>query len=100
VARITEAIGNSPLQRVVGSHHPLAIAANDRGRLPGNTPMERMVLILKPSSDQARALDRLINTQHDKSSATFHRWLTPEQFGEQYGPAQQDLDQISAWLQQ
>lgn len=98
--RITEPINNSALVRVPGTHHPLASAENDLGRVNGNTSMERMVLVLKPGEEQAAALARLIDRQHDKQSPAYHNWLTPEQYGTQFGPAQQDLDQITAWLQQ
>lgn len=99
-ARITEPIDNSALVRLPGTHHPLASAENDLGRVSGDTAMERMVLVLKPADEQAAALNRLINGQHDKQSSTYHNWLTPEQYGTQFGAAQHDLDQIKAWLQQ
>jgi hypothetical protein len=98
--RITEAIDNGTLVRVAGTHHPLAAAANDLGRVRGVTSMERMVLVLKPSDEQAAALTSFINQLHDKQSSAYQSWLTPEQFGTKFGPAQQDLDQIIAWLQQ
>lgn len=99
-ARINEPIDNSALVRMAGSHHPLAIAANDRGRVDGNVAMERMVLLLKPSDKQAAAVNRLINGQHDKQSANYHAWLTPDEYGAQFGPAKQDVNQVAAWLQQ
>ncbi|MGZ4731952.1 MAG: protease pro-enzyme activation domain-containing protein, partial [Terriglobales bacterium] len=99
-ARITELIDNSAVVRVAGTHHPLASAENDRGRVHGATAMDRMVLVLKPGDDQAAALTRLIDGQHDRQSPTYRNWLTPEQYGTQFGPAQQDLDKITAWLQQ
>ena len=98
--RITSAIDNSAVVRIARTHHPLAVPANDRGRLDGGTAMNRMVLVLKPSDQQSHAISRLLNGQHDKQSSTYHHWLTPEQFGAQFGPAPQDLEQISVWLQQ
>jgi len=99
-ARINEPIDNTALVRVPGTHHPLASTENDLGRVTGDTSMERMVLVLKPAAEQAAALERLINQQHDKQSSAYHNWLTPEQYGAQFGPAQQDLDQITGWVQQ
>jgi Pro-kumamolisin, activation domain len=37
--------------------------------------------------------------QQDSSSANFHQWLTPQQFGQQFGPSDQDVETISNWLQ-
>ena len=99
-ARINSPVDNSALVRLPRTHHPLISAQNDLGRVTADTAMERMVLVLKPGKDQATALSRLINRQHDKQSSSYHNWLTPEQYGAQFGPAEQDLQQTTAWLQQ
>jgi hypothetical protein len=98
--RITEPIDNSALVRVPGTHHPLASAENDLGRVNGNTSMERMVLVLKPGQEQAATRTRLINGQHDKQSPAYHTWLRPSNTDPNSGPRQQDLDQSNMWLQQ
>src|SRR5260370_23765558 len=41
----------------------------------------------------------LLDTQQDKSSPNFHKWLTPEEFGKQFGVADQDIQVITSWLQ-
>jgi subtilase family serine protease len=35
----------------------------------------------------------------DPGSPNFHRWLTPEQFVQNFGVAPQDIDVITRWLQ-
>ncbi|HXP43676.1 MAG TPA: protease pro-enzyme activation domain-containing protein [Candidatus Acidoferrales bacterium] len=95
-----QTIDNKSLTRIANSTHPLANAKNDYGRVDSNLPMERMVLVLKPSSEQKAALKKFLDSQQDTESANYHRWLTPEQFGEQFGPAKEDLAQISSWLRQ
>ena len=99
-ARVTSAVDNTSVVLIPRTHHPLAMPAGDRGRASAGTPMERMVLVLKPSNQQAAKLARLVSAQHDKQSSSYHNWLTPEQYGSEFGPAQQDLDQVSTWLQQ
>ncbi len=99
-ARITPPIDNSAIVRVPGTHHPLAMASNDRGRVNPEAAMERMVLVLKADDAQAAAVSKVISGQNDKQSPIYHNWLTPEQYGKQFGPAQEDIDQITAWLQQ
>ena len=84
--------------RIPRSHHPLATAANDVGRASGELPMDRIQLILTISADQQAQLEQLLRDQQDPASGEYHRWLTPEQFGERFGPAQQDIDAVSAWL--
>ena len=54
---------------------------------------------LSSSPEQQAALEELLAGQHDAASPHFQEWLTPEQFGERFGPAQQDIDAVVAWLQ-
>lgn len=97
-ARITAAIDNSNRLVLRGNTHPLARAAYDRGNMPDNLPMQRMLLVLKRSPEQEAALDTLLASQQDASSPNFHKWLTPEEFGSQFGPADADIEAISRWL--
>jgi len=60
--------------------------------------MERMQLVLTRSAEQETALGALIDAQQDNSSANFHKWLTPDEFGQQFGAADQDVQVISSWL--
>ncbi len=99
VPRIIEAIDESRLVILRGNIHPMAQAPFDRGPAPLSFPMERMQLVLTPSSQQAATLKDLLDAQQDKSSANYHKWLTPEQFGERFGPADQDVQTVVFWLQ-
>ena len=61
--------------------------------------MERMLLVLKRSDAQESALQSLLDAQHDPNSPGYHQWLTPEQFGRQFGPSDQDIQAVATWLQ-
>src|SRR5580698_11098492 len=82
-----------------GNTHPLARPQFDRGVAPPDLPMNRMLLVLKRSPAQEHALLGLLDDQQDKASANYHKWLTPESFGKQFGPADQDIQTVTAWLQ-
>ncbi len=45
------------------------------------------------------ALEKYLDDLEDPKSPNYHRWLTPQEFGERYGPAAQDLAKITGWLQ-
>jgi hypothetical protein len=60
--------------------------------------MDRMLLVLRRSPEQETALQALLDQQHDKSSANYHRWLIPDEFGQQFGPADQDMQTVTLWL--
>nr|HEV7954979.1 protease pro-enzyme activation domain-containing protein [Candidatus Acidoferrales bacterium] len=66
---------------------------------PDSLPMERMLLVLKRSPDQQAALKAFMESQQSKSSPNFHQWLTPDQFGQQYGVSDSDIQAVTAWLQ-
>jgi len=97
-ARIAQPIDNRFRVRVMNSTHPLAVPANDRGRVDGNLPMERILLLLKPSSSQQGALNRLIASQHDPASSNYQHWLSPEQYAASFGLAPSDLSRVTGWL--
>jgi len=97
--RITQSVDNQRLVRLPGTTHPLATLANDRGRVSGGLAMDSMLLVLNSSPEQETALEQLLAEQQDPSSPHYREWLTPWQFGEQFGASQQDLDVVVNWLQ-
>ena len=96
--RITDRIDDSRLAVLPGNTHPLARPQFDQGAAPPNLPMDRMMLVLKRSAEQETALKDLLEQQQDQSSPNFHKWLTPDQFGQQFGPADQDIQIVTSWL--
>lgn len=98
-ARITRPIDNNVV-RIPQSTHPLAQPVNDLGRADANLPMDRMVLVLKPSPEQQAAMLKLIDGQHNPDSPSYHQWLAPEEFGAKFGPSEENVATVSSWLQQ
>jgi subtilase family serine protease len=43
-------------------------------------------------------LRSLIDNQQDKNSPNYHRWVTPEEFGARFGPADSDIAAVTNWL--
>jgi subtilase family serine protease len=98
LARITQTVDPQNLVTLRGNTHPLARPDFDRGAAPDSLPMERILLVLQRSAEQETALRRLLDEQQIKSSPNYHMWLTPEQFGEQFGPADADIQAVTDWL--
>ncbi len=97
-ARITQPVNMENLVTLRGNTHPLARPENDQGAAPDSLPTERILLVLKRSAEQEAALRNLLDEQQIKSSPNFHMWLTPEQFGQQFGPADADIEAVTDWL--
>ena len=96
---ITQPVVESELTTLRGNTHPLAQPKFDVGAAPADLPLNRMLLVLKRSPEQEHALHTLLDDQQDKASPHYHKWLTPEEFGTQFGPADQDLQTVTGWLQ-
>jgi len=60
--------------------------------------MDRMLLLMRRSPDREAALRKLIQEQHTVGSASYRQWLTPQEFGRQFGPSEEDLSQLRKWL--
>ena len=94
-ARVTEAVDATKLLALRGNTHPLARPEFDRGPASDEMPMERILLVLKRSPEQEDALRHLLDEQQTKSSPNFHHWLTPEEFGQRFGPADADIQAVT-----
>src|SRR5271154_2657056 len=97
--RLTQPVDENSRVTLKGTVSPLARAANDRGAAPDSMPLDRIQVVLKRSDAQESALKQLITDLHTPGSASYHKWLTPDQFGKQFGPSDQDIATVEAWLQ-
>src|SRR5450755_2159172 len=75
---INQPVNESKLTVLKGNTYPLAQPKYDQGAAPANLPMDSMFLVLKRSPEQDAALLKLLADQQDKSSPSYHHWLTPE----------------------
>jgi subtilase family serine protease len=96
--RIVEVVDNTRRIRLPGNVHRLASAEFDRGIAADEQPMNRVLLLLKRGEEQEAALQDFLERQQDKASPSYHQWLTPEEYGRRYGPADADMQTITQWL--
>ncbi len=95
---VTQAVDNSVRTVLSGSLHPLARPEFDQGEAPPDLALQRMLLVLRRSPQQEAALERLIESQQYRNSASYHQWLTPQEFGAQFGLVDSDLAAVVDWL--
>ncbi|HXP63451.1 MAG TPA: Ig-like domain repeat protein [Dongiaceae bacterium] len=96
--RIVNAVDERSLVTLKGNTHPLANATNDRGRVSPDLPMTGLILVLSRSPEQQAAFDKFVASQYDPGSPNFHKWLSPDEVGADFGPAPADIAVISNWL--
>src|ERR1700686_1556019 len=97
-ARITQAIDEKQLVLLRGNVHPLAQTKFDQGAVSDAQPLDRMLLLLQRAPEQEAALRQLLDDQLTLNSPRHRAWLTPQQFGAQFGPADADLQTATNWL--
>ncbi len=91
-------IDNSQRIMLPGNVRSAALRATDRGAVSDSLPLEHILLVLQRSPQTEAALSSYIATLNEASSPNFHKWLTAEELGTQYGPAQADIAAVTGWL--
>jgi len=86
------------LSAVPGNVSPRLAAAKDMGMAPAGQAIQRMSLRFNMTAAQQASLTQLLSNLQNPSSAQYHQWLTPEQFGAQFGLSASDMAQVSQWL--
>jgi len=95
---VTQQLDETNLVTLRGSVHPMAGGAIDNGAVSDSFPAGRMILLLNRPPDRQAELDQFLQSVSITGSANYHKWLTPEQFGAQFGPSDSDLQTASSWL--
>jgi uncharacterized protein (TIGR03437 family) len=78
--------------------HPEARVENDRGPVDPSLEISYATLHLKPTPAQQAALEKLLVEQQDSASPYYHRWLTPDEYGDRFGLGRADIAKITGWL--
>jgi len=96
--RGSQPVDESQTVTLQGNVHPLARAESDLGAVSANLRLDRLLLVLSPSAEQQAALDALVEAQQDPSSPQYQQWLTPDEFGAEFGASDTQLAQVASWL--
>jgi subtilase family serine protease len=97
--RIAGPIDSSRMVVLSGQVHHNAQPQYDLGQVSGDFQLPQVTLLTSPSPAQQSALKTFLAEQQDRKSPNFHKWLTPEQYADQFGLSPADIKKISAWLQ-
>ena len=97
-SRVLAPINEQQLVTLGGHLVPWARSENDLGAAPDSMQVQSMHLMLKRSDSQESALQKLLAEQQNPKSANYHKWLTPEEYGTQYGVSDADLAKVASWL--
>ena len=96
--QIVTTVNESDLVQLTGNTHPLAIAKFDRGAVADSLRMEHMFVVLRRGPEQEQALQQRTAELQNPHSVNYHRWLTADELGRNFGPAHEDIDTVVRWL--
>jgi subtilase family serine protease len=97
-SRITSAIDNTQTVALKGTVSPLAKPENDLGPLDPSTKLPYVTMLLKSTAAQEAARKQLAADQQNPSSKDYHKWLTPEEYGDRFGMSHSDITALKRWL--
>jgi len=97
--RVTQRIDESQLKTIPGHVRPFLQAGVDHGPVDGGERIGVIMLMFARTPEQQQDLDALVDELHNVRSPNYHKWLTPEQFGERFEPADEDVLAVKAWLE-
>jgi len=96
-SRVVATINENQLVTLGGHVVPWATPANDLGTAPESMRVNLHV-VLRRSDAQESALQNLLADQQNPKSASYRKWLTPEEYGTRFGISDSDLAKVTAWL--
>jgi subtilase family serine protease len=95
---LQEKINDANLVVLSGNTRPEVHTATDLGLADDSTPLPALQIVLKRSPKAEAAFTQYVNDLTNPHSANFHKWLTNAEIGANYGPNDQDIATVSAWL--
>jgi subtilase family serine protease len=96
---ISQKIDESVLVRLAGNTRPEVLTAADLGAVSDSLQMEHMFLQMKMSAQQEADVAALVDRLHSPSAAEYHQWLSLAEIEQRFGPTQEDMNIVSAWLE-
>jgi subtilase family serine protease len=98
-ARLPVAIQTEPRFALSRNTPPRIASAVDLGPADDSFMLPRITIHFQLTDAQQKELDRLVRDQQDRTSAGYHQWLTPDEFGQRFGLNDADLAAIRSWLE-
>jgi Pro-kumamolisin, activation domain/FG-GAP-like repeat/Subtilase family len=95
---ITAGVDNTKLVSVRGSVMPAAVSKYDTGAVSTSRQLNHMTLLLKRSPDRQARFESYLTQLTTPHSPYFHKWLTPQELGDKFGPSKQDIAKVTQWL--
>ena len=94
---VTSKVDDSKLVSYKNSVPAEVKAAEVQGRAAASMVMEGQI-VLHRAPEMQIAMDLLQERIHTKGNPLYHQWLTPQELGEMFGPAESDITALETWM--
>jgi len=81
-----------------GSVRPETLTSPDLGSVAKTTPLNHLVLYLRPSTERQAAFEETVRSLHNPASPTFHRWLNSTEVTSQLAVPDAHVSVSDSWL--
>jgi hypothetical protein len=96
---ITEKVDRSRATQVMGAVNPRVAKYKDLGEARAELPIEHIQLVLRRPAERQAAFDAAVQAMHTPGSTSFHKWLTPELVGSEFGLSASDVATLTSYLE-
>jgi hypothetical protein len=96
---ITQAIDRTRLVTTLGAVNRQVATAQDLGARDPSAAIEHIQLVLRRSPERQAAFDAEVEALHRPGDPSYHKWLTPEIVGTEFGPSASDIATLTSYLQ-
>lgn len=82
-----------------GTVRPETLMSPDLGRVAGTTPLNHLVLYLRPPAENIAAFEDTVRALHNPASLSFHRWLLAADVASQMAVPDAQVSAAKSWLE-
>jgi subtilase family serine protease len=92
---VTQPVAAGEVTTMLEGNHPDEAAEIAESAAASSRPLAmHLTMALRNRAE----LDRMLADQQNPASADYHRWLTPDEFTNRFGPTDADLAKVTRWL--
>jgi len=88
-------VGAENFATLSGNHLDAATDLASEGDAAAHRSLQMEIYLAPHNQEQ---LDQLLQDQQDSTSPQYHKWLTPTEYDQQFGPTEADVAEIIQWL--
>ncbi len=95
---VTESVDGTHATRLSDSRSAWFFKSSDVGAAPDDLMLHGLSVVLNRTAEREQTLQQRLVDVQDPNSAQYHQWLSPTDFGKQFGNSDNDIEAVKSWL--